>query len=109
VTYYVICIPLLSVDQLVGGQTTTVSVTGADPYDTVIIGYSIHGGGPIDTPWGVGYLTPPVVQLPWQTADEFGNVSLSATCPNFPGLHIWVQALDFQAGALSNGWDGVIE
>jgi hypothetical protein len=99
----------LSVDQLVGGETSTVSVSGAVPYDTVIIGYSITGGGPINSPWGPVYLSHPIKQLPWQTADAFGNVTFSATCPNFPGVHVWLQALDLQAGVLSNGWDGVIQ
>jgi len=99
----------LSVDQLVGGQTTTVSVSGAVPNDTVIIAYSAAGGGPINSPWGTVYLTPPIKQLPWQTADASGNVTLSATCPNLPGLHLWLQALDLQAGVLSNGWDGIIQ
>jgi hypothetical protein len=100
---------MLSIDQLVGGEISTISVTGAGPNDTVIIGYSRFGGGPFNTPWGTAYLTPPIEQLPWQTADDSGNVTLSGTCPNFPGLHIWFQALDLEAGVLSNGWDGVIQ
>jgi len=99
----------LSVDQLVGGETTTVTVSGAIPYDTVIIAWSRAGGGPINSPWGPVYLSQPIKQLPWQTADASGNVTISATCPDFPGLHLWLQALDLQAGALSNGWDGVIQ
>jgi hypothetical protein len=100
----------LSIDQLVGGQTTTISVTNAVPNDTVIIAYSPHGGGPTNSRWGINvYLTCPISTFAWQTADGSGNVTLSGVCPNNPGNHLWFQALDLEAGDLSNGWDGVIQ
>lgn len=101
--------PSLSVDQLVGGQPTTITVTDAGPFDTILVGYSTTGGGPTPTPYGMVLLSPPFLQIPAQTADASGTMVYTQTCPNVPGLHVWMQAYDVQAAALSNGFDGVIQ
>ncbi len=51
------------VDALIGGQTGTMVITGAAPFDTVIIGDSFNGGGPINMPWGTVYLTQETVTV----------------------------------------------
>lgn len=99
----------LSIDRLEPGQPSTVTVVNAMPGDTVITAYSVHGGGPVNSPWGDLFLTPPYVTLPYRAADQHGMALYSRTCPNLPGLQLWFQSLDYEAGALSNGWDGVIE
>lgn len=96
------------VDALIADQTSTIVITGAAPYDTVIIGYSFNGGGPFNMIWGTVYLTPPIRKFPWYSADGYGNLVVTVPCPHLPGLQIWFQCLDLQAGELSNGWNGAI-
>jgi len=93
----------LSADQFVGGQVTTLSVTGAGANDSVRIAFSLAGGGPTPTPYGVVLLTPPITILPTLTADPSGNASFSRQLPSAPGRNVWIQAYDVQAGVLSNG------
>jgi|GEM_PF-6948586 len=99
----------LSIDRLVPTQTSTITVVNAQPGHTVITAYSVHGGGPVNSPWGEILLTPPFVTLPHRIADQHGMVIDTRTCPNLPGLQLWLQSLDLEEGRLSNGWDGVIE
>jgi len=69
----------VSVDQFVGGQVTTLSITGATPSNTVKLAYSRTGGGPTPTPYGVVLLSPPFNILPDMQTDPFGNVGLAET------------------------------
>lgn len=99
----------LDVDQLIGGLPSTLTVVNAAPSDTVYFACSYIGGGPTGSPWGDLYLSPPIVTLPSRTADSNGMALYTALCPSRTGLHLWFQALDFEAGVLSNGWDGIIQ
>ncbi len=99
----------LSIDRLAPAQTTTVTVVNATPGAWVITAYSTFGAGPVNSPWGEILLTPPYFALPYRKADQHGMARFSRTCPNLPGLGLWFQSLDYEAGILSNGWDGVIE
>jgi len=69
---------------LVAGQSATISVTGANPGNTVIIAYSVAGSGPFAMVYGSLALSPPFNQLPPQTADGAGAVNIPVSIP--PGL-----------------------
>lgn len=99
----------LDLDHLIGGQQTTIKVVNAQPSDRIILAYSRHGGGPTGSQWGTLYLTPPIKRFPDLYADANGMAVHTVICPSKPGLHLWFQALDFEAGVLSNGWNGEIE
>ena len=93
---------------MAGGQTSNVTAVNATPFDGIITACSAAGGGPITSPWGKIFLTPPVTMLPYTTADMYGMAVYSGTCPNSPGLQLWFQSLDVEAGILTNGWSDVI-
>lgn len=69
---------------LVAGQSSAISVTGATPGNTVLIGYSLSGAGPIPVPYGTLSLSPPITQLPPRVADGSGTVNIPVSIP--PGL-----------------------
>jgi len=95
---------VLTVTNLVAGQTALVNVGNATVGGTVIAAYSLAGGGPINTPWGAGLLTPPWFALPFMTANAAGVASMSVSVPmGTVGMSVWFQSLDWRAQALSNG------
>jgi plastocyanin len=69
---------------LVAGQAGTISVTGANPGNSILIGYSLTGNGPIQVVYGSLSLSPPINQLPPQIADAAGQVNVAVSVP--PGL-----------------------
>ncbi len=96
--------PQLTVSNLVAGQTAVLSVEHASSGALVFPAYSLAGGGPISTPWGAGFLTPPYVQLPTMFADASGIAAMSASVPTgFSGVSVWLQALDWESKTLSTG------
>ena len=96
--------PLLSVTNAVAGQSATVQVEACTPLGLVIAAYSLRGGGPVNTPWGTGLLTPPYVRLPVMTASSGGIAARTVPIPpTASGVQAWLQALDYASGTLSNG------
>ena len=97
--------PVLTVTDPSPGATVTITASGCTPNGNVVVGYSMAGPGPTNTPYGVALLTPPIQQLPPDQADAAGvavqNLPVPANVP--PGLTVWLQALDVPAGILSNG------
>ena len=97
--------PVLTITDPSPGATVTITVDDVTPLSNVVVAYSLHGGGPINSPFGTALLTPPIKQLPTVTSGSNGSVRFSLTVPTStpPGLTIWNQALDVAAGVLSNG------
>jgi parallel beta-helix repeat protein len=96
--------PTLAISNLVAGQTALIEASNAFVGGTVICAYSTRGGGPINTPWGTGLLTPPFTQFSPRTANAAGIASWSvAVPPGASGLDAWLQALDLGSQTLSNG------
>ena len=94
----------LAPDLPAAGSPLTFHVWDASPNSTVMLGYSMTGGGPYNTAFGVASLTPPVVILTSMSADSTGHASLLVTVPaSLQGRSVWFQALDRTATVFSNG------
>ncbi len=95
--------PTLAVSNLTTGAVATFTLSHCTPLGPGVIAYSLAGGGPISTPWGTGYLTPPYTQLPTLTIDPLGNASFAVPVPpGTTGLPVWFHALDVASGTLTN-------
>lgn len=64
-----------------GGATGTISVSGGIPGDSLLLGYSLAGNGPLPTPYGTLALSPPYTQLSNQVFDSNGDASLTLNVP----------------------------
>lgn len=63
----------------------------------------------MSTPWGDALLTPPTSTLPSLFANSYGIASTSISVPiGACGRTIWMQALDYDFGLLSNGLDETV-
>lgn len=94
--------PVLSVTPLTAGQAATFSVTGATPFSSVIVGYSIAGAGPTSTPFGVVDMTPPINAFPPFAMDATGSGGWSLTIPGgASGLTLYTQGVDTGSGLLT--------
>ncbi len=95
--------PTLAVYNLVAGSLVTIEVTNNNPGDRCQVGYSLAGGGPINSPYGQVFLTPPYTALPPLTADATGKASMVAPVPPIAsGVNIWMHALNITQGVLTN-------
>ncbi len=102
-------LPTLTVTNLVAGQTAIVTVTNATPFGTVRSGYSLYGPGPVNTPFGLLFLSPPYQELPAMTADPAGVASYSGLVPaSAAGRPIWLHAIDMASQTFTNPFAGVI-
>ena len=61
---------------LVAGQMADFSVSGADPASLLMLGYSLRGPGPTNTPYGVADMTAPIERIGRYTPDAQGELSL---------------------------------
>lgn len=94
--------PVLSVTTLTAGQSASYSVTGATPFATVIVGYSIAGPGPTNTSFGVVDMTPPINAFPPFSMDATGSGSWSLTVPGgASGITLYNQGVDTSSGLLT--------
>lgn len=94
--------PVLSVTTLTAGQSASYSVTGASPFATVIVGYSIAGPGPTNTSFGVVDMTPPINAFPPFSMDATGSGSWALTVPGgASGLTLYNQGVDTSSGLLT--------
>jgi hypothetical protein len=83
-----------AISGLTAGQVATFSVTGAGAGESVMIGYSLRGAGPINTAYGVLDMTPPITILVSMTADANGDAVYNPTVPgNAAGVTLYTQAL----------------
>ncbi len=100
----------LFVGDFIGGADVTLSIAGATPNSSIYIGWSRTGAGPTSTPWGNASLSAPISALPPLQSNSSGTASIQAAVPNnYPGLQIWLQALDIPATSFSNGESRTIQ
>ncbi len=94
----------LSSSPLIAGSSATMAVTGATPFGTVFLAYSLAGGGPTVTPFGVSDLSAPINILTSSAADVGGDAAFILPVPGgASGVTVWFQALDEAAGEFTNG------
>jgi len=95
--------PLLSITNTVAGSAAIVEVSNVTPGASVVIGYSLTGAGPTNTPLGAAMLSPPIHQLP-ATAGPTGLVQLTVPLPpSLSGRTVYTHAGEISpAPALSN-------
>ena len=101
--------PTLSVTNLVAGQAALVEVTNATPNNFSHFAWSVHGGGPITTPWGNAMVTPPynVTLLP---TDSTGYASYTANIPlHAAGVTVWCHGTDVGTQSMLNALMLVIQ
>lgn len=102
----------LEVTPLQSGAMNTVATSEAVPGTTVIVAYSLAGGGPTVTPFGTADLSLPIHQLPAESADTNGETSAMYFIPSgASGVTIWIQGLNIKGPgdyAFSNQVTGVI-
>ncbi|MBC8329382.1 MAG: choice-of-anchor J domain-containing protein [Planctomycetes bacterium] len=101
--------PQITISNLVGGAVAVLDGGYFSANGAVRIGYSLAGGGPVGTPYGVLELSPPIREAPRLFADPSGNIIMSAPIPAaLSGRPIWIQAFDVVGLALSNGLAEVV-
>ncbi len=89
--------PVLAIDSLVAGTTATFAVRGAVPGNAVLVGISLHGAGPVPTPFGDVLLSAPIGLLPIHIADQAGRVAVPKPIPaGLTGLSVWSHAAALQ-------------
>jgi hypothetical protein len=101
--------PSYTITGLVGGGTATLTVTNATAGGGVLIGYSLTGAGPTNTPFGPVDLSAPITQLPTLTADGAGVATMSTGVPaRASGFTVYSQAADLSSGLLTNSLAEVV-
>jgi hypothetical protein len=99
----------LSVTNLVAGQAALVEVTDATPNNYSHFAWSIHGGGPISTPFGDAMITPPYHLNLLQT-DANGYASYTANIPlHAAGVTVWCHGTDVGTQSMLNALMLVIQ
>lgn len=101
--------PTYTITGLVGGGTATLTVSNATAGGGVLIGYSLTGAGPTNTPFGPVDMSTPITQLPTLTANGSGVASMSTGVPGrVTGFTVYTQAADLSSGALTNSLAEVV-
>ena len=94
--------PHLVVKNATAGSVASLEVSNATPFGSVILAYSLRGGGPTSTPYGTAYLTQPWTQLTPFTADANGEgVRLVSVPPSAAGVQVWFHGLDLDSSTLT--------
>jgi hypothetical protein len=102
--------PVLTARHFVAGQVASLSLLGATPGGQVAAAYSLVGPGPSNSPYGVLSLSPPILQLPVQTANAVGGSVWSVSLPSVSsGISVWLQAYDLVTSRLTPGLALVID
>jgi len=84
---------------LAAGQSSAITVDGANPGNTIMIGYSLVGAGPLPVNFGSLALSPPINQLPPRTADALGHISIPVTIPGgLAGTTVFLHAAELLGG-----------
>lgn len=92
-----------SITGLTAGGTATFTVTGATPFGSVRLGYSLTGAGPTTTPFGVVDMSAPIKVLSILTADAAGTASFAPVVPpGAAGATLYTQGLDMSTVTLTN-------
>jgi len=96
-------VPTYSANNLIAGQQATLEVNNLTQGDTVLIGYSLTGAGPTNTPFGLVDMSMPIAQLPTIFADASGVASFALMIPlNAAGVTVYSQAAVVNLGTLTN-------
>jgi hypothetical protein len=96
--------PTFTVPSLVAGSGAILSVEDCTANGQVNLLYSIAGGGPTTTIYGVADLDLPITVIASLTASGTGDASWYGTVPpSAAGLQIWLQAYDHGLAMFSNG------
>ncbi|MBO45272.1 MAG: hypothetical protein CMJ96_00075 [Planctomycetes bacterium] len=89
----------LYVNDVVAGGIARIAVGNCGPGARVFLGYSLAGSGPLNTPWGVGALSPPIKSIGPYTSNINGLVSIQAPVPGMmQGKTIYAQAVSTPQG-----------
>jgi|FLOH01.1.fsa_nt_gi hypothetical protein len=101
--------PSYAITGLAGGGTATLTVSGATAGGGVLIGYSLTGAGPTNTPFGPVDMSAPITQLPVLTANGAGVASMTTGVPGrATGFTVYTQAADLSTSALTNSLAEVV-
>jgi hypothetical protein len=102
--------PTLTISNAVAGQTMDIDVTHASANSLVGLAYSLAGGGPTQTSYGIVPLTPPFNMQPLAGSDANGNASWQQPLPaSTVGLSVWLAAYDLSTQVFTNGVAIVIQ
>jgi hypothetical protein len=83
---------------MTAGNTATLRVDGCEATSNVLIGYSLAGPGPTNTPYGSVDMSMPIKKLPVMACDPNGAVvHLVSIPPSAGGVMVWTQAAELQA------------
>ncbi|MBO46106.1 MAG: hypothetical protein CMJ96_04330 [Planctomycetes bacterium] len=94
--------PSMAVTNLVAGQTAQVDFSNCTANGVVYFVWSVVGGGPVNTPFGTGYVSPPFNIIPL-TADANGNTNISKLVPSgLTGWNIWFHGADAGSATMLN-------
>lgn len=89
--------PWLQLDNLVAGQTATLTISECQGGSTVRFWMSLQGDGPTPTPLGLALLTPPFRELGAVTVPPSGVATFSDSVPpGITGVQLFFQAAEFQ-------------
>ena len=94
--------PTMTISNLIAGQTAQVDIDNCTPAGAVFFVWSVAGGGPVNTPLGPGFVSPPlhVIRL---TADAAGYAGLSQPVPpGASGLQVWFHGADLGSATMMN-------
>ncbi|MDP6940690.1 MAG: hypothetical protein QGH51_01575 [Planctomycetota bacterium] len=82
------------------GQRTHLGIYFCMPNNAAVIAWSLTGGGPIQTPFGPGYVSPPYKTIFFNT-DANGSAGMSKLLPpNSSGMSVWFHGVDLGRGYL---------
>ena len=94
--------PSIEVRNLVAGSTCEIVLSNGTAGGGAVVGYSLHGSGPISSPFGDVYLSRPYKMIN-MTYDANGDSSLSLLVPGVTsGVNVWVHAVDLGSSTLTN-------
>ncbi len=94
--------PSLAVNNLVSGATAVVDCNNCTPGGVVYFVWSAAGGGPIGTPFGTGYVSPPYSVIPLM-ADMVGDAQLQQPVPpGLTGMNLWFHGADVGSATMLN-------
>lgn len=91
--------PWLQVDNLISGQTATLTASDCQGGSTVSFWSSRNGFGPSTTPFGLVLLSPPFRKLGSAIALPDGTAELAQSVPSaLSGLRVFLQAVEVRPG-----------
>ena len=94
---------LLTVESWMPATTGTFRIHNGTPFGNAAIGYSLAGGGPTATVYGLVDMSLPIQTLAVISLDANGSGEYARSLPNgILGLSVWSQGVDLVSGALTN-------